>query len=278
MSGYGAPERILANPYVAGKLLQPVVGDVLVLKHSAAAELPTPPMEFWEGYGADEEHYLEYGRLHYDQMLSLLDAAGAPSSTFGRVLDFGCAAGRILRWFPAGADSELWGTDIKGDTIAWCQQHLSPPMHFATNTTFPHLPFEDGYFDLIYANSVFSHIIDLPDAWFLELRRILRPGGHGFVSVFDKRSLELSLNSDMGAHGWFPQKVRDFDRRTGALSSDFAYFSFDDGPDWNGMPVPQVCYDRDYIVQKWSRLVEIMSVTEEGHGIQTAILFRKATH
>ncbi len=85
----------------------------------------------------------------------------------------------MLRWFPGGDGTERWGCDIKGETIAWCQQHPSPPMHFVTTTTLPHLPFEDKYFDFVYCGSVFTHIIDLPDAWFLELRREIRPAGHG---------------------------------------------------------------------------------------------------
>jgi hypothetical protein len=41
------------------------------------------------------------------------------------------------------------------------------------------------------------------------------------------------------------------------------------------MPVPQVCYDIDFLVGKWSRLVEIVSVTEEAYAYQTAVLFRR---
>jgi SAM-dependent methyltransferase len=180
----------------------------------------------------------------------------------------------VIADMPRAENSALWGTDIKGSTISWCQQHLSPPLLFATTTTFPHLPFEDNYFDLVYAGSVFTHIIDLPDAWFLELRRVLRAGGYGFLTIFDKHSLERILEPQRGEN-WFTQQLRDFDSRTGAFQQDFAYFSVDEGPDWNGMPVPQVCYDRDYIVSRWSQLVDVVSATEEGHDLQTAIAFRK---
>jgi len=45
--------------------------------------------------------------------------------------------------------------------MLWCQQRMSPLFKFATTTSFPHLPFEDGYFDFVYAGSVFTHITDL---------------------------------------------------------------------------------------------------------------------
>jgi SAM-dependent methyltransferase len=70
----------------------------------------------------------------------------------------------------------------------------TPCRYFCTTTTAPHLPFEDGYFDLIYAGSVFTHIADLADAWFLELKRIVRPGGRLYITVHDKHTIDLALN------------------------------------------------------------------------------------
>ncbi len=74
---------------------------------------------------------------------------------------------------------------------------------------------------------------------------------------------------------WFAQQMRDFDSRTEAFRTDFAYPSTDEGPNWGGMPVPQVCYDTDYITGRWSWLGEIVSVTHEAEGFQTGVLFKK---
>ncbi len=116
-----------------------------------------------------------------------------------RVLDFGCAAGRMLRYFGGVADrNEVWGVDIRAEHIAWCQEHLSPPFRFATTTTHPHLPFEDNSFRFIYACSVFTHIGDLEDTWLLELRRVLRPGGRLFATVHDNHTIELLSSSPPG--------------------------------------------------------------------------------
>jgi ubiquinone/menaquinone biosynthesis C-methylase UbiE len=68
----------------------------------------------------------------------------------------------------------MWGVDINARHINWCQLNLRPPFSFATTTTAPQLPFEDGYFDLIYSGSVFTQLSDLADAWILELRRVVR--------------------------------------------------------------------------------------------------------
>jgi SAM-dependent methyltransferase len=272
-------ERLLGNPYVVGKLLDPAHGDVVVLKPEPPDpdHLPVPPRSLWEGYGETANKYLESGRADIETMLGILRASGADPTTFGRVLDFGCAAGRMLRWFPRDSAPELWGADIQGEAVRWCQLHLSPPMDFVTATTAPSLPFEDSYFDLIYAGSVFTHIVDLPDAWLLELRRMLHSGGYCFVTVLDKHGLKLILEGE----GRFNrsrrvQFIRDLDARRGVLSQDFAYFSVEPDQTWGqGMPVPQVCYDIDYLMSRWSRVMDVVSVTQSAYGLQTAVLLRK---
>jgi ubiquinone/menaquinone biosynthesis C-methylase UbiE len=76
-----------------------------------------------------------------------------------RVLDFGCGAGRVLRHFApeAEAGGEFWGCDPYPPTIEWLKANLSPPFQFYVSEARP-LPHPDGYFDLIYAISVFTHI------------------------------------------------------------------------------------------------------------------------
>jgi len=94
-----------------------------------------------------------------------------------RVLDFGCGSGRVLRQFlPEAASGEFWGCDLHRPTIAWLDEHLSPPLHFHVNDEIP-MPHPDSYFDLIYAISVFTHITHEWSAWLLELHRILKPDG-----------------------------------------------------------------------------------------------------
>ena len=275
-------EGVLASPNLSAKLLSPVHGDVLVTKPSRrtpGGDLPVPPNTYWEGYGPTAEAYLQSGREHTERMLAILEAAGADPAGLHRVLDFGCAAGRMLRWYPPVDGGERWGCDIKGATISWCQQHLSPPMEFVTTTTLPHLPFDDAYFDLVYCGSVFTHIIDMPDAWLLELRRVIRTGGHGYATVFDRHALGIVLEAAFVEQyptlRWFVEQLRAFDGRTGAFTADFAYWSTDSGPTWEGMPVPQVCYDIGYLTDRWSRLVDIVSITENAYGYQTGVLFRR---
>jgi len=283
-----APERILENRYVTAKRFMPLEGRegfYVTLKQDKPAisvssrDLPVPPRELWEGYGRTPEEYLALGQEHVDKMVSILGAAGKAPATFRRVLDFGCAAGRMLRFLPEYmVHAELWGIDAKAETISWCQQYLNPPCLFAANTTYPSLPFEDNYFDLIYAGSVFTHIADLADAWFLELRRVLRRGGCAYVTILDKNAIKhLFDDFETGKYPelqWFVEMLRRFNNKTNVLSKDYGCFSVEGGS-WGGFPVPQVSYDINYLVQKWSPFAKVVSINERAYGFQTAILFEK---
>ncbi len=95
-----------------------------------------------------------------------------------RVLDFGCGAGRVLRHFEAEADTaEFWGCDIHAPSIDWVQGHLCPPFRAYRNADTPPLPHPDGYFDLIWALSVLTHITDTWSVWLAELHRVLADDG-----------------------------------------------------------------------------------------------------
>jgi SAM-dependent methyltransferase len=265
---------ILANRFVSAKLLPLSAGAKYPVQMRTVAprtydDFPSPPPELWDRWGDSLEWYLAAGQADVDTMVRILVSARADEE-LRRVLDFGCAEGRMLRFFPRTDDSELWGVDINADRIAWAQQHLSPPFRFATTTTAPHLPFEDNYFDLVYSLSVFTHISDLADAWFLELLRVVRPGGYVYATVHDEHTLELLLGRHRDTHSDFAELVLEFDKETATLSGDWTYFAI------LADPAAQVFYNSSYLVSKWSQFAECLAVEREVAVYQTALVFRKA--
>jgi len=229
-------------------------------------KMPVPPPELWVargpgGYGDSDQEFLRIGRTHVDAMLETLSREGSGSSELRRVLDFGCASGRLIRWFSEVAQrGEVWGVDVSAPHVVWCQQHLSPPFHFCTTTTQPHLPFEDRYFDLIYAGSVFTHIDELADAWLLELRRCLVPGGHLYFTVNDKHSLEvLARNPEFNLSKRIAESGL-------ALDQDFSVASI--GRSYT-------LYDIDFLRRKLERIFEVRRVEQERYGFQTGVLLRR---
>jgi len=109
-----------------------------------------------------------------------------------RVLDFGCGAGRTLRHFLDEAEhAEFHGCDIDGRSIAWLSEHLSPPLHVFQNGEAPGLQCPDGFFDLAYALSVFTHLGDDWAGWLLELRRVLKPDGLLLATFLNEAHWEI---------------------------------------------------------------------------------------
>jgi ubiquinone/menaquinone biosynthesis C-methylase UbiE len=198
-------------------------------------------------------------------MKNILGKADFLIQSANRILDFGCGAGRMIVWLGDSVEQcEVWGVDIQAEHIYWCQQHLSPPFKFATVTTAPHLPFEDRYFDLIYCGSIFSHIDDLADAWLLELKRILRPDGMLYITVFDKHSLQLFKNSDDPRR----EALRLYDKKM-IGQVNFNMFAMGRGHS------SDVYYDIDYLQQHWGRFLDVISLTQDAYGVQTAMLLKK---
>jgi SAM-dependent methyltransferase len=212
-------------------------------------------------------------------MKEILEASGFSLGQGSRVLDFGCASGIMMRWlYDVARTGEVWGVDILGGFVVWCQQHLSPPFKFVTNTSYPHLPFEDHYFNLIYAGSVFTHISDLAEAWLLELKRIVRPGGRLYLTVSDNTTIRKWLTDD----GRPPEQrhpgaqlLVSFEQETHFTASDFAMFAVNRAPGPGGPGQAQVFYDIDYLQQHWGNYLEIISIHPEAYGPQTAILMKK---
>jgi ubiquinone/menaquinone biosynthesis C-methylase UbiE len=242
-------------------------------RERAHSQLPTPPQDFRNGYGTTDE-FLDSGKLNVATMKRILEASDFYIKEGNRILDFGCAVGRMIRWLDDIAEqSEVWGVDVTAEHIIWCQQHLSPPFYFSTVTTAPRLPFEDGYFDLIYAGSVFTHIADLADAWFLELKRIVRPGGRLYITVHDKHTIDLVLNHHKPSA--FKDTLLPYYKKENLGELDFDMFTINRGRLTVQKPMTQVFHNVDYLRRHWGRIMNIVSVTEEAYYYQTAIVFEK---
>ncbi len=227
--------------------------------------LPIPPNIIT--FNNDTEWYLKSGKEIVDTMLNILRESGFNFSS-GKILDFGCATGRLIRHLYFLKDNfEIWGTDILGPEISWCMENLSPPFNFLINTIHPHLPFEDDYFSFIYAGSVFTHIDDLADAWFLELRRILKTQGLLYITIHDEHSIEIldtKLKDSEVTKSLYRipayEKFKNTNYRKIVL--DRSFFS-------------QVFYKRKYILDKLSKIFSVVTFKEEAYGYQTAIMLKK---
>ena len=151
---------------------------------------PLPPtwLIFMISGTVNQQWFFDGGRAVAQEIRSVLDAQGVPLEDAGRMLDFGCGCGRVVRHFAGLSDRvELHGSDYNADAIAWCRQAL-PFASFATNGELPPLDYDDAVFGVAWAMSVFTHFPEHAQlAWRDELHRVVRPGGHALVTLHGER-------------------------------------------------------------------------------------------
>jgi ubiquinone/menaquinone biosynthesis C-methylase UbiE len=180
------------------------------------------------------------------------------------VMDWGCATGRVLRGFVKEAQfADFWGVDQHVPSIMWAKVNLSPPFHFVTCTSYPHLPFEDHRFKLIYAFSVFTHMEYLSDMWLMELNRIVAKGGYVIVTVHDEHTVKV-LQEKRPA--WVPQELD----LTALLEHEISIVS---GPGWN---VSFTFFHSEWVRKEYGRYFDVVAIRPHTEGYQSAVVLHKA--
>jgi SAM-dependent methyltransferase len=162
--------------------------------------LPFPPLHLLHrtGHMDGDDPVGAYDRMGHG-LRALIESMLPDAWTWEgrRVLDFGCGAGRVLRHFADLAeDAEFWGCDIDEPSILWMHEHMSPPFHVFNSSEEPGLPQEDGYFDLIYAISVYTHITEHWAGWLLEHHRVLADGGLMFATFLGEGMIQPLLQEE----------------------------------------------------------------------------------
>jgi len=102
-----------------------------------------------------------------------------------KILEWGCGPARIIRHLPGllGNTCEVFGSDYNKQTVEWCKKNILN-ITFVTNNLEPPLDFSDNFFDIIYANSVLTHLSEeMHYAWFDELQRISKKGRIIFLTT-----------------------------------------------------------------------------------------------
>lgn len=166
--------------------------NALFLKKGAPDGLPMPTPKLMHivcGRYNLEGLYVN-GKLGAGCIRGILEKNGLNFGKFSSVLDFGCGCGRIIRFWHDEKNVKLYGTDYNKALISWCQESLRFA-RFSVNQLDKRMDYPDEQFDFIYAISVFTHLSEpLQRFWMDELKRILRPGGYMYITVLGTRNLD----------------------------------------------------------------------------------------
>ncbi len=105
----------------------------------------------------------------------------------GRLLNIGCAHGPDF--LPFTRSFELYGIDFSSEMLKLAQRYAQK-FKFAVNLSLAdagHLPYADETFDWVISVATYHHIKGKEErqAVLNELRRVLKPGGEAFITVWN---------------------------------------------------------------------------------------------
>ncbi len=230
--------------------------------------VPIPPDSLQARIGHMQVNFLEVGWRFYSD---LTRAVGRyrDMSTMGRVLDWGCGCGRMLRFLIEDVDpAHCYGCDSDRLAIDWMKVNM-PMCDCRTIPTQPPSDYADGFFDLVYGISIFTHL-DEPTQfrWLEELRRVTAPEGIVAVSVLspdrypEADALKIGrLRKKAHAAGFLDVPSEQRQVFAEFANSDYYRLTF---------------HTPDYIERNWSKYFELVEYVEMGaNSHQDLVIMRK---
>ncbi len=183
-----------------------------------------------------------------------------------RILDFGCGWGRITRLFPQlTSDDKIFGVDVDDRLIAACKTFLIG-MHFSVVKPMEPLPFPDGHFDLVFANSIFSHLNEGSQHFYVnEIGRCTRAGGVLIATTMGIRNLKVMLNS---RSEWLAKIIPSSEQAENDLRAGrFVYYPTGRMQDYGIAFLPA-----GWTIANWAPMFEVVDVaTDMSQDVNVAI-------
>jgi SAM-dependent methyltransferase len=221
--------------------------------------VPVPPSWLTQAFTGkpNSGNYLERGESVVESLAELAAAAGRDLASLDGILDFGCGAGRMLRYMPKPTRAGLVGYDLHAPSIDWCRAHM-PFGRWEHGRQTPPLDESDDSFDLIYAISVLTHLDEAhQDLWLSEWKRLLRPGGILIATYRSELFAEKIIK---------PRDARYAESVLTNLKEHGGFVYITDGG-WSGI-FPGYYNDayhaQDYVNRRWGEIFEIVRIYPSG--------------
>jgi SAM-dependent methyltransferase len=200
------PRQLFLNSLERARLLRPLFGlheRVTTVttrgrgpRSSEGLPLPPPHLRTLTAGTADPRWFLESGRSSAETIQEAAGRHGLDLLSTGRMLDFGCGCGRVLRHWQHLAGLEIHAAEPDDRLTEWCARNL-PFVSVSRSSALPPLPYEPEAFGLVYAVSVLTHLTERPQLlWMAELARVMRPGGLLILTVHGDRYLDRLTDAE----------------------------------------------------------------------------------
>ncbi len=146
---------------------------------------------YYDDFSRDYDHGRDRG---YHAMIDEIESGAVTEVAVGKdVLEVGCGTGLVLSRVAKVARAAK-GVDLSPGMLSHARARgLDVREGDATA-----LPFPDASFDVVYAFKVLAHVPDV-DRAIAEMVRVVRPGGHVLVEVYNRHSLRYVSRAIGGA-------------------------------------------------------------------------------
>ncbi|WP_116611783.1 class I SAM-dependent methyltransferase [Paraburkholderia unamae] len=236
---------------------------------------PFPPPELMQAVSAtdNEQHFAMHG-THIFEAIS--KSSPKSLSEFASILDFGCGCGRLGRMF-LGHPSKIVGCDIDTRHVEWINANLTHMSAVKSEPNKP-LPFDDGSFDAIISVSVFSHITEVSQEFYLtELSRIAKQGAYLFLSTHGETAFRKVRTSErmFSLVGIPAEALPDASSRMDG--GQYAFIRQGAGhPTESDYDYGITFIPTTYVLDKWNRHFEIVEIVPGAiHDWQDIVVCRK---
>lgn len=238
---------------------------------------PIPMPVDREGYGSVEHSHQHWATGHGDWLNVKQAIARHMPNEPERLLDFGCATGRFLRHVMTFGNQEAHGCDFAPANVNWVKRHLPKEVRVKLNTAKPELPYDDAYFDVVTAFSVFTHIDQDENEWLSELKRVTKPDGLLYITIQNEASWQQVLTRPGAlAHirgaimtpGNLQVSKEMFEE---PMPADRLVIRKSDAPIYNC----NVWQSSQYVYNNWSQQFEILKIADTAHTSYQSVVIAK---
>lgn len=176
-----------------------MVTDVLTRRHYENLPIPPEPLRSRAGIRTSELDFLVEG-LAAAELVRLLFGEALAKPT----LEWGCGSGWTVRWLSCYPDwrTNYYGCDPDPEAIAWLSSQAAFQVEVCPDA--PPLPYAEAAFGGLFSFDMLTWLDPREHRrWFTELRRLLEPGGVGFVVTNGPFALkDDETRISLQAHGW----------------------------------------------------------------------------
>lgn len=210
-----------------------------------------------------------------DFLEALSTVSPTPLNAFTDVLDFGIGPGRLARMFK-GFQGRYTGVDVDARHLAWVSSALDYVTAIATEPKRP-LPLADRRFDCIISISVFTHMNERDQIFYLEeLARVARPGAILLITVHGERALRRAETDPSILTMLSVPEQAIADTRVRFPVPGFSFILQQEGH----LTTSEYDYgitfiSQDYVGRVWSRYFDVVRVSGGGiHDFQDIVVLR----